>query len=231
MAKLSKKELRQPDAVWQASASALSWMQSQWVLLSIIAGLVLFILVGGAFYVHTTRQSEAEAQYYYAKAVGEFQQWKLADEKNRTDVRAKLDEALKKLDADFSHSKATQFAGLLRAQVAIEEKSWDQALTHLKEFEKSLPQRRRSLAWYPMAVVQEQLGQSEEALKTFGKINQSKDPTYRKWSLLGEARQLVALNRRSEAQKLYEQFISEFPKAQEITLVRGLMQLNAEPAK
>ncbi len=224
MSKLSKKDLRSGnEAVWQASNSALSWLKSQWLIFTIILLLGAGLLIGGAVYVHFTRKKEAEAQHVLAKALGEFQQWKLADEKAKEDALKKLNERLTELTSKHNHSKASQYAGLIQAQIQIESKNWSEALKHLGDFEKALPRRRKSMAWYPMAVAHEELSQNDKAAEFYKLVIDSKDPSYRKWAMLGQARSLKALNRTEEAKTIYTKFLEEFAKSPEVPMVRGLL--------
>lgn len=223
MSKLSKKDLKGHDPVWTASASAFTWLRNQWTVFLLITFLGLGLLIGGAIYVQLTRTQEAKAQHALGKAMGEFQQWKLADEKTKVEATKKLEEKLKELDTQFPESKARQLSGLLRGQIAIEQKKFDEAKKFYEEFEKALPRRRKSLAWYPLAILHEDLKQSEQARELFKRVVDSKDPTYRKWALLGEGRTSRELNKNDEAKKTYEKFLEEFPKAPEVPMVRGLV--------
>jgi len=223
MSKLSKKDLKGHDPVWTASANAFAWLRNQWTIFLIITFLGLGLLIGGAIYVQITRTEEAKAQHSLGKAMAEFQQWKLADEKTKPEATKKLEDKLKELDTKFPESKARQLSGLLRGQVAVEQKKFDEAKKQYEEFEKALPRRRKSLAWYPLAVLHEELKQNEQARDFFKRVVDSKDPTYRKWALLGEGRTSRELNMTDEARKTYEKFLEEFPKAPEVPMVRGLV--------
>jgi len=223
MSKLSKKDLKGHDPVWTASASAFTWLKNQWTIFLFITILIVGLLIGAAVYVQITRTQEAKAQHSLGKAMAEFQQWKLADEKTKPEAAKKLDEKLKELDTQFPESKGRQFSGLLRGQIAVEAKNFEDAKKYYEEFEKALPRRRKSFAWYPLAKINENLKNTEEARELFKRIVDSKDPTYRKWALLGLGRTNRELNKTEEAQKVYEKFLEEFPKAPEVPTVRGFI--------
>jgi len=223
MSKLSKKDLKGHDPVWNASANAFSWVRNQWTIFLVITLLGLGLLIGGAIYVQVSRTKEAKAQHSLGKVMAEFQQWKLADEKTKPEATKKLEEKLDELESKFPESKARQLSGLLRGQMAMDSKSFDEAKKQYEQFEKALPRRRKSLAWYPLAVIHEELKENEKARVLFKRVVDSKDPTYRKWALLGEGRANRELNKNEDAKKTYEKFLEEFPKAPEVPMVRGLV--------
>ncbi len=228
MTKISQKDLKKEmragqEVVWQASNSALSWMKSQWLVFAIILLIGAALLVGGALYVYQTREREADAQHVLGKALAEFQQWKLADSKARPESLKKLEAEMSLLSTNHADTKAAQYAALIQAQVFSEEKKWAEASTEFEKFERVLPRRRKSLAWYPMAVSFEEQGLSEKALEYYGRIVEAKDPSYHKWALLGQGRLYRAAKKFEEAKKSYQQFIEEYPKSPELQTVRGLL--------
>lgn len=225
MSKLTKKDLKSPDPVWQASYSAFSWLTSQWMLIAIVLGCSVLLLIGGAVYIHQAQRGEAEAQHVYSKLISDFQQWKLSEALNKKTQFDKVQESLKTLKEKHKHSRAYLLSGLVEAQLLMDEKKYAEAVESIERYEKALPSTRRSLAWYPAAIVSEEKGDFEKALVYYQKILNSKDTTYRKWALLGEGRAYRNLNKKEEAIKSYEKFLQEYPKAQELSMVRGLLRL------
>jgi len=224
MSKLTKEELRKPDQIWQASAKSYSFLKERWIVFG-FAVFVVFLGMFTFFYFRQVQQKkEAQAQYLLSDVIALFKQDDVLTEKSVSEED--FNEKLKELRAQYAGSVAYALSGLFEARVLRDEAKYDEALKELRRFEKVLPSSQLGLGLYPKAVLLEDKGDWNEALKTYDEILQLKlkkeENAFRKWALLGKARSLRELNRASESVAVYDEFLLEFPQAPESAKVRGL---------
>lgn len=229
--KLSKKELKTPDQIWLDMRRILDWMTNEIVAVSIVVGILLVGSIGIAFFYQNRIAKEGNAQFHYSQAKAFFEQLKLSpdteakkDSKiDRTKIEADLNAELAILDKDFSSSKAQQMSQWIRGQRAAEAGKWDEAIAAYQTYSKSLSGADKSLGLYPLAQALEQSGKNDKALDSYTEIVGLKNSPHQEWALLGRARVLKALNRKEDAKKAYEEFISKYPTSSEVSLARGLL--------
>jgi len=223
MSRLTKKQLRDPDQFWKASATAYEWAKEQWPILAITAGVMFLGLFFWIFWAELNKQKEAEAQHQFAEAASLFEQWRLEDAGELKETsQAELIVALERLDEEFPRSKARSLARLFWASIAIEEGDWSAAEESFEEYMRVLPRRQRDLALYPLAILFEDQERYDEALAQYQSILRLDSSAYRAWALLGEARMYRQTGRPKLAIQSYTQFLEEFPDRPERTQVRGL---------
>lgn len=223
MSKLSKDELRSPDQIWVASAQSFKWIQSHGAKLLLLLGLLLISSIGFFYFQQQKAEKEAGAQAVFGEALNLFEQWELAAESAKTEAEAELQKRLDQLNESHSDSDANHLASLFRAKVEIYKNNLEASLTHLDHYLKVLPKNQRVLGLYPKSVVLEGLTKWDEALNHYEEIlNQESRVEMKKWALLGKARSLENLDRKEEAKKTYDQFLSEYPASPEVSYVRGL---------
>lgn len=226
---MTKEEARKPDELWQAGFQGMGFIQEHFKTVLIGSVVALVAIVGWFFYDFERKQNEADAQHLFGQAAGLYQQLQIAENdstggdasEGRSDFTVKLSE----LRAEFPSSQAMGYAELLEASLLLKEEKIEEARASLQSFEKSLSRGSKSLARYPLAVVEEEAGNWEAALSYYNQILAEKDSAYKKWALLGKARSLRELARGSEAVVVYDQFLQDFPDAPEAGQVRGLRNL------
>lgn len=223
MSKLSKKELRTPDQVWQASAQTFSWLRSNWLLSSIVVVLAFILLVGALYIQQIKERTEAEAQAHYGELGSLFEQWGLADASQKEEIEIKMNEKLGILETQYPDSSANHLASLFRAKLKLSKGQAQESLQDLQDYISELPSSQRSMGLYARANVYEDLSQWQEALKDYESILKSSgDIQIKKWALLGKARTLTELNQVDEARATYDQFLQDFASSPEAGLARGL---------
>ena len=225
MSKLTKKDLRSPDQIWQASATTFSWLRSQWIWL-IVLGLVVFIGSTGAFfYVQSQKAEEAKAQALYGDALSFFEQYKLEKtESVLKELQSKLDD----LKLKFPSSKANKWADGVRARLLIDQSKVDPALSILSESKSGLSPDAKAFISYSIAGISEDAERWDEAISNYQSILDLKDHPLKKWAFLGKARALVHKGQAGLAVVLYDQFITDFPRSTEISKVRGLRAMASQ---
>lgn len=227
MSKLTKKELRKPDQVWQASAKSYNFLREKWVVVG-IAIFVVFIGMFAFFYFRQVQEKEeATAQYSLSDVIALFKQDDVLTEKTVSETD--FNEKLKELRSKYAASQAYRISGLFEARVLRDEGKYDEAIQALRRFEEGLPLSQLGLGLYPKAVLLEDKGDWNSALKTYDEILKLKgdkeENAFRKWALLGKARSLRGLGQTQEAVSIYDQFLTEFPQAPETAKVRGLRMI------
>lgn len=235
MIKLTKKELKTPDQIWQTSRSLLSWLTDQFTVVMILCAVLFFGIVGGVYFYHIRDKKEGTAQFHYSLARGSFEKWKLAVESKKLDEQSKADLELKKeleiLSKDFSSSLANRLANEIRAQLATKSKNWAEAISQYQAFEKALPGSDKELALLPLANTFEQSGDFSNALKTYEDILIRKNSVYVPLALLGKGRSLRELKKIDEAKQTYETFLSQHPTSPEVAEVRGILAMLQDDLK
>lgn len=223
MAKMSKKELRNPDELWKASASSFRWLGNNWLWLTVLCVVLVFGTAGFLYFQQLQLEKEAEAQHSFSKLLADYEQWQLGEEESLESFESQL----KRLKSQHPKSNAEDFANLFKARVLMEQGQADQAKGLLTELSQSLGKDFRVLAWFPLASILENASEWEEALSTYEKVLSAKETGYRKWALLGKARALSALGQIEESLETYDLILSEYPEAPELNRVRGLRALTA----
>lgn len=219
--KLSKQELKTPDQIWLASRSALSWATERWTVLGSILGVFFIVTVAGVYIYQMKKNSEAKAQYEWGLAKSYLEQWKLETGETKVKAEADLKKSLDVLQKDYSSSKANRMAGLFRGQLAAAANDWAEAAKDYEIYAGALSSTDKPLAWYPLGVVYEQLGQDDKALDAYSKILNVKGSFYEELALLGKARSLKHLQKTNEAIEQYKLFLEKFPASQEVPYVRS----------
>ncbi len=234
MSKMSKKELKRPDQIWEASRTALHWMTNQWVGIAAFL-IVVFIAIVGTIYTNQVRKAkEGSAQSHYAKIEALFDQWKLQPKPEQEKDRLKTEEEMKAelsvLEKEFPRSRANQLAHAIRADLEASQEKWPEAIRYYEQFLNVLPKADRPVGLYPLGIASEQVGDWTKAIKTYDEIIKSKSKTYASLALLGKARSYKAMGKNSDAKKTYEEFLEAYPTSTEISTVRGLLTALSEPA-
>jgi tetratricopeptide (TPR) repeat protein len=233
--KITKKELRTPDQIWQASRSLFGWLQSSatWIIGGSVA--VFVVIVGILFWIQVADKTEAKAQYRYGLAKAYYETWTLASEaheKQNDAEKAKADllAELEKLQKEYPRSRANGLADGIRGQLAGHDKKWDEAAQLFERFSDSLPGAERDLGRLPLAQAYENGGNHEKALAVYSKLADSKDDFFIGMGLLGKARVFRATSKPEEARKTYEKYLEKFGSSQEAPSVRGLLsQVSSSP--
>ncbi|MBN8555466.1 MAG: tetratricopeptide repeat protein [Deltaproteobacteria bacterium] len=241
--KLTKKELKAPDRVWQASRETLDFMTKNVAVIVILLVFIFAGTIGGVYFYQSKMRTEGKAQAHYGEAKALFEQWKIqvgmekgldkAGEKTKgvsapskeeqKKTEADLQKEFQILDSDFKNSHANQLAQMIRGQMSAFNGKWPEAVAAYEIYSKSLPSSEKALGLYPLAQAYEQSGNLEKALATHDQILKIKDSPYQEWSMLAKGRLLRSLKRNDEAKKVYEVFLEKFPNSTEVSIVRGLL--------
>lgn len=223
MDRLTKQDLKAPDKILIASRSAFAWAEQQWALLLGAVGAIFLTVLGISVFIQYQAKQEAKAQVVYGKAKAFFEQTKVGGEKEKAEAKANLQKELTQLKKDFSNSKAAGMAGLLWAQMAMEEKKYAEAIAALESFLKVLPRTEKDLAAYPLAVAYEQSGDWAKAFEAYHQLTKNEKTAYLQEAYLGKARAERRLQRKEDAKRTYEKFLEKFPQSAEVAVVRGLL--------
>lgn len=222
MSRLTKKELRTPDELWQVSASAFEWTKTRWLPLSLGLGAALLLLFVWLFVAELQKQKEAEAQHIFGRVLSLYEQWQFADEEaQKAQFWADYEAALNELELSFPGSQARDWAGMMQAQAAFLRGDWAEAESLWRETQNSLPSRARDFARFPLAVSLENQEKWEEAAEIYKSISSREDSAYRSWALLGLGRSQQELGQKEEALKTFSTFLEEFPNSGEASRVRA----------
>lgn len=223
MIKLTKKELKSPDQIWQASRSLLTWLMEEIVIVLVVVVLLIGGAVGGVYWYLSAQKKEAQAQFIYAQAKESFDEWSLAKVPSGSNAENQMKASLEKLEKEYPSSLANQWANRLRAELAERNKDYPKAITYLEAYVKALPSSDKALGLYPLAGAYEEAKEYEKALKTYESVSAGPDSAYQSLALIAEARVLKLLNKKEEAQKRYERFLEKYPDSIEAPYVRGLL--------
>ncbi|TVQ79387.1 MAG: hypothetical protein EA369_04875 [Bradymonadales bacterium] len=224
MARLTKKELKAPDELWKTSYSVYHWIKENWLLSLAVVVISFLALFFGLFWMEYQSQRETKAQHQYAEVASLFSQWQMEEEESdRARLQEQFSEAWESLQEAFPRSKAAGLASVFRANMKMELGDPQGALEDLHLYRRSLVRAHRDLAWYPIAVAHEELGETEDALKAFREVAKISSSSLRPWAILGEARSLRDLGRVDEALDRYQFFLTEFADTPEATKVRALI--------
>ncbi|MDB5038318.1 MAG: hypothetical protein JWQ35_1846 [Bacteriovoracaceae bacterium] len=236
MIKLTKKELKKPDEIWQASRTLMDWMTDQFTAIIIICVLAFIGIIAGIYSYQTHQKTEGRAQYHYSLARTHFEQWKLeasdekqAKERDATEVDIKKE--LDLLSSDYKSSYANKLADQIRAELAASKKNWTEATALYLKYEKVLPRSVKDFARYPLAEAYEESKNLPKALETYDQILNQKESVYSALALLGKARVLKLMNKLPEAKQAYESFLEKHPDSPEVANVRGLLAGTLEDIK
>lgn len=234
MSKLRKKDLRNPDQVWQASASTYRLVKDQWLFVVIAVGILFVVAVGSIYFYQQQRLKEADAQHALGELASLYEQWQI-EKQNQTEeelaqTRKEFEETFQELKQSFSNSDAAAYASLVRGNLLSAEDNTEQSLQALRDFYQGAPQSMKDFAAYRLAIALEQQQSWEESLRLYNEILDRPSSAVRKWALLGKARSQGALERHEEATRTYDQFLEEFPKLPELAKIRGLRALSAAAA-
>lgn len=235
MIKLTKKDLKTPDQIWQTSQSLLGWLTDQFMLVVAAAVLVFVGIVAGVYFYQRHQKFEGSGQYHYSLARSEFEKWKLAvGGKKPQEIKEAFDSLKKELDLlekDYQSSFANRISSEIRAQIAVQDKKWSEAALAYRTYVKALPSSDKDLGLLPLAYVYEESGDFANAIKSYDEILTRKDSLYSPFALLGKGRVLRAMKKNEEAKQVYETFLERHPTSPEIAEVRGLVSLLRDDLK
>jgi tetratricopeptide (TPR) repeat protein len=190
--------------------------------LTVLGGLFV-VVVGILLFIQLAEKKEGKAQFHFSKAKLSFESYKSGQGEAATKALDEMKKELEVLSKEFPSSRANQLAEGLRAQWALKEKRSDDAVKALRAFEKALPSREKDIARIPLGVALEDANQWEEARQVYVTLGRSSDPYFIRLGLMGEARTLRKLNRKSEAAEIYKKFLEKYGSSAEALTVRGLL--------
>jgi tetratricopeptide (TPR) repeat protein len=233
--KLTKKDLKTPDQIWQASRSTLTWMTDRFTILVVACVLFFFAIVGVVYFYHVQQGKEGDAQLHYSKARNFLEDLKSGTTKKPEEIsktRTDLNQQLEILSNTYSKSLANRLANQIRAQLAAGDKKWTDAISFYQQYEKALPGSEKELALLPLGHAYEQANDFQNALKTYDEVLVKKNNVFSPIALLGKARALRSLNKLDEARTTYETFLEQHPDSPDVAEVRGLLAMvRDEPKK
>ncbi len=228
MIKISKKELKSPDQIWQATRNVFDWLLEEIVAVIIVIAVVFAASVGGFYWYLRHQKIEGQAQFQYSAVKAKYDEWNIqASEAKDLAALASAEADLKKeldtLENEHKSSRANKLANRIRAQMAIRKKDWPQAIIFLDSYTESLSSSEKGLGLYPLALVFEESGAFDRAVDAFDRILKDPGSPYAKLAMLGKARVLRLQNKSEDAKKVYEQFLEKHPDSLDAAAVRGLL--------
>lgn len=227
--KLTRKELKAPDAFQQTGAQAATWLESHTkpVLFTVVG---LLLLSGG---VAVASYFSGRADEQAAKKLGEtlkilerpvetagpnFEQtpsaepaFKSAQEKDQAIVQA-----LTTFRNEHKNTKSATAAALLVAQAELRLGNHDQAATAYNEYLKSAPKDEplRATALEGLGYAHEAKGELDKALEAFERLNKDAPKEfYTGMGLYHRARVMALQGKKEEAAKAFSELAAQHPNS------------------
>lgn len=241
--KVSRKELKQPDALQRVGSEARVWLQERQKAVGIAVIAVLLVGAAAALASYFSDRGESTAAKELGAALKILDKPVVPDapqgvtEVYRTE--AEKDEAIVKSLSEFrqSHSgtQAASTAALTLGQALYRQGKYDEALASLDAFLKDASEEDplRSVALESQGYAHEAKGQLDQALAAFEKLSKAKTGEF----LTGmgqfhKARILIAQNKKDEAAKLLVELQGAHPNTAAARLGQDrLAMLAAEGVK
>ena len=225
--RMSRKELRAPDAFQRVGAEARSWLQQRQKTLAVLAGLVVVASVAALLASYFSGKAESQAAQMFGTALKLLSrpvqsssaptEGDLEDEQPFPSQRAK-DEAvvqeLSRLRAVHPKTRAAHSAALPLGEAAYRLGKYDQALNALEDFLKAVPQTDplRAEALEGEGYVFEAKRQLEQALLTYDQMaSVTKGEFMTGMGLYHRARILVQQGKKDEAAKAFVELKNTYP--------------------
>lgn len=225
--KLTRKELKQPDAFQAAGAQAQSWFQERQKAILIVLGVILVGGLGVALATYLSNRSDQQAAKSFGDALkplsrevaaGESAPVVAEGEDPPFKSQKEKDEALVKALAEFkqqnSGSKAAATAAITLAQANFRLGKLDDALAGFDDYLKAAPtdDPLRAAALEGKGYVFEAKGDYDKALTAFEQLGRENKTEF----LTGmgpyhRARVLLAQGKKDEAAKEFSSIAQQFP--------------------
>jgi len=240
--KLTRKELRGPDAFQKAGLQARQWLEDKQRLVAIAAGVILLGGVGIALARYVSNRGETEASRALANALKVLQRPTGASREPAADEDAELpfasqtekDEALIKELASvrekYPRSRAAAVAELPIAQAKLRLGRPDEALKLFEDFlnASSADPHLRAQALEGEGYAFEAKGQLDQALSSFDELARSKSDFLGAMGLYHRGRILAEQGKKQEATDAFAQTSSSFPNSPAARLASDRLAILAE---
>lgn len=240
--KLSRKELKQPDAFMKAGSVARSWFQENVRLVTIAVG-VAVLGIGGAVsadYLHGKKEEEASQVMgnrlkmldrpisESATTTGDDAPFKSAQERDEAVVKA-----MEELRAKYDGTKAGRTAALVASSADLRMKKYDEALKGYSEYLKEAKHQEeplRAAALEGQAYAYEGKGDLDRALAAFEQLErENKSDFLTGMGLYHRGRILALQNKKEDAAKAFVDLESAHPNTEAAKLAQTrLNELKAQ---
>lgn len=240
--KLSRKELKQPDAFMKAGSVARGWFQENVRLVIIVVGLVVLGIGGALFadYLHGKAEKEASEELgsrlkmldrpisESATTTGEDAPFKSAQERDEA-VAKSMDE----LRSKYGRTTAAHAAALIAASADLRMKKYDEAIKSYTEYLKDVhhpeePMRAAALEGQGYAF--EGKGDLDQALAAYERLErENKSDFLPGMGLYHRGRVLVLQNKKEDAAKVFVDLEGAHPNSEAAKLAQArLTELKAQ---
>jgi tetratricopeptide (TPR) repeat protein len=240
--KLSRKELKQPDAFMKAGSVARGWFQENVRLVTIVIG-VAVLAVGGAVsadYLHEKTEDEASREMgsrlkmldrpisESATTTGDDAPFKSAQEKDEA-----LTKAMGELRSKYGGTRAARTAALVAGAAGLRLKKYDEAIKGYTEFLKDAPHQEepmRAAALEGQGYAYEGKGELDQALAAFERLErENKSGFLTGMGLYHRGRILVLQSKKEDAARAFLDVQSAHPNTEAAKLAQArLAELKAQ---
>jgi tetratricopeptide (TPR) repeat protein len=240
--KLSRKELKQPDAFMKAGSVARGWFQENVRLVTIVVGVALLVIGGVviADYVHGRSEEEASQELgsrlkmlerpisESATTTGDDAPFKSAQEKDEAVVKA-----MQEVRSRYDGTKAAHTAALIAAASDLRLKKYDEAIKEYGEFVKDAAHQEeplRAAALEGQGYGYEGKGELDRALAAFEQLErENKSDFLVGMGLYHRGRILVMQSKKEDAARAFLDVQNAHPNTEAAKLAQArLTELKAQ---